>query len=199
METEDTPAPQESPETQGSPEAEENGVREVVGLFSTLDSLQSAIDELLTSGFDRSDITLLAEEHVVREKVGGKSATEIEDSPAPRTPYIESESLNEGKASLLGLFFYVGAIFGASALWAAERGFAESIFGGVFTGVVAALAGVAIIKSIGKRQAKWVQDQLQRGGLLLWARAWDQQRERAAIDIMERNGGHDVHAHAEPA
>jgi hypothetical protein len=196
MEAEETPVPQESPETT---ETTETGVREVVGLFNTLDSLQSAIDELLTSGFDRSDITLLAEDHLVREKVGGKSAAEMEDGQAPRTPYIESESLNEGKASLLGLFFYVGAIFGASVLWAMDRGFAESIFGGVVTGMIAALAGVAIIKSISKRQAKWVQAQLERGGLLLWARAWDQTRERAAIDIMQRNGGHDVHAHAEPA
>lgn len=193
METEETPVPQETND------AREKETREVVGLFNTLDSLQSAIDELLTSGFDRSDITLLAEDHVVREKFGGKSSVEIEDSSAPRTPYIESESLNEGKASLIGLFFYVGAIFGASVLWAANRGFAESIFGGVFTGVLAALAGVAIIKSIGKRQSKWVQDQLTRGGLLLWARAWDETRERAAIDIMERNGGHDVHANAAPA
>ena len=68
-----------------------------------------------------------------------------------------------------------------------------------YMGAIAALVSVAIIKMIGKRQTKWVQDQLERGGLLLWARVWDDSRERAAIDIMQRNGGNDVHAHAEPA
>ena len=34
--------------------------REVVGLFDTVDKMQSAIDDLLTGGFDRSEISLLA-------------------------------------------------------------------------------------------------------------------------------------------
>ena len=174
----------------------ENDVREVVGLFNTLDSLQSAIDELLTNGFDRSDISLLAEAEAAGEREDSKSTVELGDTPAQRTPYIESESLNEGKASLIGLFFYIGAIFGASAMWAAGRSFAESIFGGVFVAVIAALGAVALTKMIGQRQTKWVRSQLERGGLLLWARAWDHNRERAAIDIMERNGGHDVHGHS---
>lgn len=87
---------------------------EVVGLFDSMDNLQSAIDDLLTHGFDRSEISLLAEDATAREKVGAKRSVEIEDSDeAPRISYIENESLNEGKASLIGLLFYVGAIVGS--------------------------------------------------------------------------------------
>jgi hypothetical protein len=84
---------------------------EVVGLFDSLDNLQSAIDYLMTHGFDRSEISLLTEDAKAREKVGSKGSVEIEDSDeAPRISYIESESLNEGKAALIGLLFYVGAV-----------------------------------------------------------------------------------------
>ena len=49
---------------------ERHELREVVGLFDTVDTLQSAIDDLLTGGFDRSEISLLAEADKVRQKLG---------------------------------------------------------------------------------------------------------------------------------
>ena len=169
---------------------------EVVGLFDSLDNLQSAIDDLLTHGFDRSEISLLAEDPTAREKVGAKRSVEIEDSDeAPRISYIENESLNEGKASLIGLLFYVGAIAGAIAVWTIFGSFAEAIFAGIVTGMVASLIGVGVIKLIQRRQRNWAQAQLARGGLLLWARTWTEEHERAAMDAMQRNGGHDVHVH----
>ncbi len=173
---------------------------EVVGLFDSLDNLQSAIDDLLTHGFDRSEISLLAEDPKTREKIGAKRSVEIEDSDeAPRISYIENESLNEGKASLIGLLFYVGAIAGAIAVWTIYGSFAEAIFAGIVTGMVASLIGVGVITFIRRRQRNWVQAQLARGGLLLWARTWTEEHERAAMDAMQRNGGHDVHVHTAAA
>ena len=169
---------------------------EVVGLFDSMDYLQSAIDDLLTHGFDRSEISLLAEDATAREKVGAKRSVEIEDSDeAPRISYIENESLNEGKASLIGLLFYVGAIAGAITVWTIFGSFAEAIFAGIVTGMVASLLGVGVIKLIQRRQSNWAQAQLARGGLLLWARTWTEENERAAMNAMQRNGGHDVHVH----
>lgn len=189
METKETITPEERRE-----------FREVVGLFDTVDSLQSAIDDLLTHGFDRSEISLLAEEEATREKVGAKRSIELEDNPkTPRIPYLEAESLNEGKASLVGLLFYVGAVVGAIVVWTTRGAFAESIFAGVLTGLVAALIGIGVTKLIGGRQRNWARSQLERGGLLLWARTFTDERERAAIDAMQRNGGHDVHVHTAAA
>lgn len=169
---------------------------EVVGLFDSLEKLQSAIDDLMTHGFDRSEISLLAEEEKAREKLGSKRSVEIEDADdAPRIPYIEMESLNEGKASLIGLLFYVGAIAGAIAVWSIYGGFAEAIFAGVAAGMGASLIGVGVTKFIQRRQRSWVQGQLARGGLLLWARTRTEEHERAALDAMQHNGGHDVHVH----
>lgn len=186
METKDATTPKEGRE-----------FREVVGLFDTVDTLQSAIDDLLTNGFDRSEISLLAEDEAVREKIGLETASELEDDPAaPRMAYVENESLNEGKASLIGILFYVGAVVGAIVVWSARNSFGESIFAGVLSGLVASLIGIGVTKLIRRRQRDWARAQLARGGLLLWARTWTAERERAAIAAMQRNGGHDVHVHS---
>jgi hypothetical protein len=93
-------------DTQEQPTKE---IHEVVGVFDNLAALQSAIDQLLTDGFDRSEISVLAEEKTVAPNRGYRRAVELEDDDrAPRLPYIESESLTEGKASLVGGLFYIG-------------------------------------------------------------------------------------------
>lgn len=177
---------------------ERHDLREVVGVFDAVDRLQSAIDDLLTGGFDRSEISLLAEEDKVRQKLGDKEvrADELEDSPAaPRTPYIDRESLNIGKASIVGVLFYVGVIVGAGFAFAYGLSLTSAIAIGLLAGGAAGVLGLLISKLVGDRQAHWAQSQLKHGGLLLWARVWNDERERAAIDIMRRHGGRDVHAH----
>lgn len=49
---------------------ETDSVREAVGLFDRSSTLQEAIDELLSSGFDRAELSLLASEKAVDEKLG---------------------------------------------------------------------------------------------------------------------------------
>ena len=51
-------------------EQEARTVREAVGVFNRSEDLQGAIDELLSSGFDRAELSLLASEHAVEEKLG---------------------------------------------------------------------------------------------------------------------------------
>src|SRR5688500_12051051 len=63
-------------------------LREAVGVFTTASDLQAAIDELLSSGFHRAELSLLAGEDAVNEKLGGgiTDARVLEDDPAvPRS------------------------------------------------------------------------------------------------------------------
>lgn len=71
-------------------------VREAVAVFATEKDLENAIDALLVSGFSRADISLLASETAVEEKLGHRyrKVEELEDDPqAPRAAYISRESL----------------------------------------------------------------------------------------------------------
>ena len=49
-----------------------NQIREAVGVFGDADTMQQAIDDLLSSGFDHADLSLLASESTVDEKLGHK-------------------------------------------------------------------------------------------------------------------------------
>jgi hypothetical protein len=53
-----------------SVEQEVRTAREAVGVFSRSEDLPNAIDELLSSGFHRAELSLLASEHTVEEKLG---------------------------------------------------------------------------------------------------------------------------------
>lgn len=195
----DEPAREARPQNDAQPITPEQrtSVREVVGLFGSVDALQSAIDDLLSNGFDRAEISLLAEDEAVDAKLGAKTARELEDDDtAPRTPYIDSESLNEGKAGVVGVLFYVAAFAGAGVVIMSGGATVSVLVGALGAGFVAAMIGLIAARLIDERQRRWAQAQLRRGGLLLWARVWNEEHERIAADVMRRNGGADVHVHA---
>jgi len=75
-------------------EQEARIVREAVGVFNRSEDLQDAIDELLSSGFDRAELSLLASEHAVEEKLGHwyDSAT-AENPTVPRAAYVSTEAI----------------------------------------------------------------------------------------------------------
>ncbi len=185
-------------ETQKPLTAEQRGeMREVVGVFDNLDKLQSAIDDLLTDGFDQTTISVLAPQTVVREAVGDESVTTEKlhgDPKAPHGAYIDPEARNEAKAGLIGALFYIGAIGGAGMALAAGGTLGAAIAAALALGGGGGLIGATLAQLIGSAEATWVKAQMSHGGLLLWARVWDEAKEKTAISIMEKNGGRDVHA-----
>ncbi len=67
----------------------------------------------------------------------------------------------------------------------------------------AAVAGAAIATALGhfmdRNHAEWLEEQLERGGLLLWVRTPDAAAEQKALEILRRHSAHDVHLHKLPA
>ena len=95
------------------------GIREAVGVFHDAESLQAAIDALLSSGFDHADLSLLAGHHAVEDKLGHafRRVEELEDEArVPRIGYISTEALGDAEGSLIGGLMYVGAIAAAGAV-----------------------------------------------------------------------------------
>jgi hypothetical protein len=180
----------------GDREIEE--IREAVGVFDTTEQLQGAIDELMSSGFDRAEISLLASERTVEEKLGHKfrKASELEDDPnVPRAAYISTESTGDAEGAIIGALMYVGAgvlmgpVAVAGGTLATIAGAAA--LGGGFGGLI----GSGLARLIGEKHARRIDEQLQHGGLLLWVRTWNAEREKRAIEILSRHSGHDLHVH----
>jgi hypothetical protein len=176
-------------------------VREAVGVFDTPETLQDAIDDLMSSGFDRAELSLLAAERIVDEKLGHKyqKIAELEDDPIiPRCCYVSTESIGDAEGGLIGGLMYVGATAAAGAVVMTGGTLALVIAAAALAGGVGGLFGSLLAKWVGDHHAHHLQEQLDHGGLLLWVRTWDAEREKRASEILSRHSGRDVHVHTLP-
>ncbi len=179
---------------------EGSGVREAVGVFDNAELLQEAIDELMSSGFDRAEVSLLASESAVEQKLGHKykKVSELEDDPnVPRVAYVSTESIGDAQGALIGGLMYVGAglLMGpvAFAGGTLAAGAGAAVLGGGLGGVI----GARLAKLVGDQHAHRLEEQIKHGGLLLWVRVWNAEDERRAVEILSRHSGRDVHVHQE--
>ena len=177
-------------------------IREAVAVFHDYQTLQDAIDDLLNAGFEYSDISLLASEKAVQEKLGHRyeKISELEDDPdVPRVAYADRDSLVEGRAALVGGLGYIGAVAAAGAIVATGGTLAAIIAGAVIAGGSGGVIGTLAARWLGKDRASDVQSQLEKGGLLLWVRLRDEEVERRALRVLTRLSADDVHVHELPA
>jgi hypothetical protein len=152
-------------------------VREAVGIFHSEQELQDAIDDLLTHGFARCELSLR----------GAGEAT-----AAGRTP----EALGNAEGSLIGGFAILPA-FGAA--WAAgATGAGMLAIGGltVVSGGAGAAVGAALAALLARHHAANLTGQLAEGGLLLWVRTRSPELEQRALGILACHAGTLVHSHA---
>jgi len=179
-------------------EAPQEMIREAVGVFHDRDSFQNAVEDLMSAGFDRAELSLLAGERTIEEKLGHayRRIQELEDDPkVPRAVYVENHSVAEGKTGVIGGLAYIGAVVGAGAAVASGGTLAAAVAAAAIAGGGGGLIGGWLARFLGRDHAQALQEQLDRGGLLLWVRVRDQAHEERAIEILSRNGAQDVHVH----
>jgi hypothetical protein len=87
----------------------------------------------------------------------------------------------------------------AGAIVASGGAVGLAILGAAIAGGVGGLVGAALARFIDQSHAHHFQEQLDRGGLLLWVATHDKAHEDKATDILKRNGGGHVHVHDLPA
>jgi hypothetical protein len=175
--------------------------REAVGVFHDERILEAAVDELLIAGFDRSQMSLLAGERAVQEKLGHLygGVQEIEDDPdVPTRAFVDSDSRTEGKAALAGGLAYVGAVAASGAIVLSGGTILIGIIGAALAGGAGGALGTLLARYFERRHARYLHEQLEHGGILLWVRTPDAQREAAAVEILKRHAGEDVHVHDLP-
>lgn len=172
-----------------------------MAVFHDESSLRSAADELLTAGFDRSQLSLLASDHVVEKKLGHayKRISEVEDDPdVPSLAYRGSDSRTEAESAVAGGLAYVGALGTIGAIVASGGTVAAMLIGAAIAGGTSGLIGVMLARFIERHHANRIQEQLDHGGLLLWVRTVDAEHENRACTILKRHGAEDVHIHSLP-
>ncbi len=172
--------------------------REAVGLFRDHAMLRAAADDLLVSGFDRADLSVLAGREKVVSGLGHDygSVAELEDDPdVRRMAYFGSDSLTELRAVIIGVLFFIGAVVAAGTVVANQGSTESAILSALVAGGLAALLGVFISLQITRRHGHYLRDHLAYGGMLLWVRARDKEHETAACRILKEYAAEDVHIH----
>lgn len=173
--------------------------KEAVAVFDSAETMQEAIDELLASGFDRAELSLLASEEAIEQKLGHiyRRVEPLEDnSSVPRTMYVSPESIGDAEGALIGYPLYIAAVAAAGAVIFAGGPVLAAIVGAAAAGGAAAFIGTVLAGLLSRHHAQYLQDQLARGGLLLWVHLRDAEKEKGAVDILTRHSGRDVHVHS---
>jgi hypothetical protein len=183
-----------------SPDPGTAGVHEAVGLFTNPKALQGAIDELLSSGFDRADISLLGSEQAVEASFGHRlTRSQLEDNPAtPRSVYVSPDAIGTAEGSLISLLAYVGGAATAGVIAIGGGPLTMIFLGAGLAGGVGGIIGAGLAEALGHWRAQEIRSHLEAGGLLLWVRTWHREDEGRALGILARRSGRDVHVHSSP-
>lgn len=176
-------------------------VREAVGVFGSEQELQAVIDELLISGFDRADLSLLASMDSVRPQLGrsGNAVRLLEDDPdVSKMAYISKDSIAVAEGAVFSGFFYVGALATLIPVLVSGGALAAALMAVGLGGGAGGTIGAILARAIGHHHAAAMEKQLTAGGLILWVRTSNRADEERAIDILTRHSGSDVHLHGLP-
>jgi len=183
-------------------EQQPDTLREAVGVFTSANDLQEAIDELQSSGFHRAELSLLANEEAVNEKIGDGFANvrAVEDDPVVRrTAYVSPEAIGDAQGGIVGGLAYAGATVAAGAVVVSGGTIVAAIVAATLVGGAGGIVGALLAKWLGDNHAHYLQTQIDHGGLLLWVRTRDTKAEERATDILKRHSSRDVHVHTLPS
>jgi hypothetical protein len=172
--------------------------REAVAIFDDYDDLIGAIEELELAGFDRAQIKLMLSCRSAERRLGHPigDMRELEDGPTvPLGGWVDRHELTECKAALTTGLAYVGSLVAIGAVVARGGELVAIIAAAAATGGAAGAFGLWLTHLVGRCRAREINEQLSRGGLLLWAETRSRQQERRAIDILECHSARDVHLH----
>lgn len=176
----------------------ENHVRDAVGVFDSEQDLETAVDVLLSSGFNRADLSLLAGEEAITQKLGHAyhDVRELEDNPnVPSVAYVPKETIGDAQGAVIGAPMYLIGVTAAGVVAAAGGPLTISIAAAATGAGAGAALGAIFAKMIDRRHTEFIENQLNHGGLLLWVRTWTVQQEDRAVKILQQNNARDVHVH----
>lgn len=182
--------------TKGSPGRQ--GAREAVALFDDYDDLVDAIEELELAGFDRAQIKLMRSCKAAETMLGRpiEDMRELEDEPGiPLGGWIDRYELTEGKAALAAGLAYLGSLVAIGIVVARHGDLVAVIAAAAGAGGAAGALGLWLMRLVGRRRAREIEEQLARGGHLLWVETRSAEQERRALGILRHHRTRDVRLH----
>lgn len=159
--------------------------REAVALFADAERLQQAVSALRSHGFDHADLSFIAPE-ALEERPDARAGRLAADPETPRdaaatdTDVRQARVLGTGMAATIAGFAAAGFTVATGGVMAAVILATSAAAGGV--GAIGALIG----REIDRSEASYLDEQVARGGVLLWVRLPDAAAEQRAIEVLRR-------------
>jgi hypothetical protein len=171
---------------------------EVVAVFNSIKSLETAADELFTHGIDHSQLSVLAKEQDVIQQLGKDNYTvnEISDlSNVPKVSYNAEENIGAAQGVVISGLIYVVSLTAIGFIIAGDGSVTRIIATALAAGTVAAWIGVYLASLIGQNHADYLNTQLKKGGILLWVHIQNPNKSKIICDILKKNDAYNVHVH----
>ena len=120
----------------------------------------------------------------------------LENDPAvPRSAYVSPEAIGDAQGGIVGALLYAGATVAAGAVVLSGGTIVAALVAATLVGGAGGMVGALLAKWLGDHHGRYLQTQIDHGGLLLWVRTRDPQAEERALNILRRHSSQDVHVH----
>lgn len=197
---------------------------EIVGLFQTSEDLEQAISDLAGAGWDRAELSLLGAADLMadndqairqrqsttpagRQVQGGQvQAGQIQagqvqagQAGAPQSPVVSKDDVRQMRTLSSGMAGVVAAFVAAGATVMSGGAALAAIIGAVAAGGGAAAAVEGLGHAADEKRERALRQQLETGGILLWALLRQPRDEATARAILERNGATEIRVQAAAA
>jgi hypothetical protein len=170
-------------------------VREALGIFKNVRDLRGAIVEL-DDHFPRTAISVLGSRAEVEAEFGTPAVSLERIADVPHTPHAVPIRIEEkviGNSVLIGGTGYLGA---AAVAIAAGAMTIPAVITAVAIGAgTGAAVGGVLAQLLENHFNKDIEEQILRGGMLLWVHADDEAQEELACEILRRHGAEGVRVH----
>lgn len=103
--------------------------------------------------------------------------------------------MGELEGNVEGGLFFLGSYAAMLALLTPARTVAASIAAIAIGGGPAGIVGGVITRRLHKNHAENYAEQIRRGGIILWVRVTNPEREKIACDILAQHSGKDIQVH----
>ncbi|MDB5491390.1 MAG: hypothetical protein JWO78_1239 [Micavibrio sp.] len=163
-------------------------VREAVGVFSDMEALNQALVEI-DHRFPRHAVSVLGSRTEIEEQFGEKTVSPDRadsDATTPHEAPLRPEEKALARAALIGGGAYVGAV--ALAIAAGAVALPVTIMAAAIGGGGGAAFGAILGKVLGDHYHQDIEEQIAKGGLLLWINTPAMEDEQDACDILHRHG-----------
>jgi hypothetical protein len=158
----------------------------IAGVLASEEALGRVVDALETEGFDRSQIGVLTSRDAVP---AGESAAQIAADPKIRTD-ADSEPETEGfmSGAVIGGLMYAGAATAAGLVILTGGGLGIALAALIGAGGAGSLVGALVAHGFHKQHAEFIDDQVSRGGVVLWIQPRDAAQAKTATDALKAQG-----------